>query len=453
MSSRFRPVDIEIPSCSCNNPGPGGATCDCPFKYDELNRKDQVCVLTHVLRTIKGPAVVAVDADWGAGKTTFLKLWAQHLRNTGLPVMRYNAWKTDFANHPLIPLWDELSGALKKIDPLGKHVTNLQGNAKKLIKNITAIHIGYVGIQIKPVRDPVKTYRDTNKRLKEIRGTIERIVASLKPEKPLIILVDELDRCRPSYAIEFLEVAKHLFDIDNIIFVVGINQTQLRHAVGALYGNLFDSEKYLRRFFDHTFSLPTSNRDNFISRQLTVAGLGPTNDGDIGGGPHGKICLDLLKAYCKAPDVSLREIQEMIHHGGLVLSLLAEKRSRFELATVVAIVIRSADHTIYNRITNADISDNDAYEALQANSSIASLPHPMEFEAAVIMACRDMLDERDGTKFLPRLQRYQAEYAESAKAKQICDFIEEVQKQDGFGFRHVVNRLGFLSTRHFKMKP
>ena len=76
--------------------------------------------------------------------------------------------------------------------------------------------------------------------------------------KPLVVMIDELDRCRPSYAVELLETAKHLFDVDRIVFVLAVNREQLAHAVCALYGADFNAEGYLRRFFDEDFRLPSA---------------------------------------------------------------------------------------------------------------------------------------------------------------------------------------------------
>ena len=83
---------------------------------------------------------------------------------------------------------------------------------------------------------------------------------------PLIVMIDELDRCRPSFAVEFLETTKHLFAVDQVVFVLAVNRKELAHAVKALYGNDFDADRYLRRFFDIDFRLPepVRGRENYI---------------------------------------------------------------------------------------------------------------------------------------------------------------------------------------------
>ena len=101
MGIRIQPLDIEIPKTA-------------PFKNDLLGRKEPVEVLTHLIGSIEGPCVLAVDAAWGAGKTTFLKMWSQHLRNSGFSVIEFNAWETDFIGDPFITLSGELEDGLRQ---------------------------------------------------------------------------------------------------------------------------------------------------------------------------------------------------------------------------------------------------------------------------------------------------------------------------------------------------
>ena len=86
---------------------------DDPFRNDLLGRKESAKVLTQLVDGIEGPCVMAIDAAWGAGKTTFLKMWSQHLRNEGFPVVEFNAWETDHAEDPFVALAAELKEGLK----------------------------------------------------------------------------------------------------------------------------------------------------------------------------------------------------------------------------------------------------------------------------------------------------------------------------------------------------
>ena len=86
-----------------------------------------------------------------------------------------------------------------------------------------------------------------------------------RKRRPMYVFIDELDRCRPTFAIELLEVIKHIFDIPKIIFVIATDTEQLQHSIKAVYGEGFDAEKYLMRFFNRSFSLPQPSQIEFLS--------------------------------------------------------------------------------------------------------------------------------------------------------------------------------------------
>ena len=73
----------------------------------------------------------------------------------------------------------------------------------------------------------------------------------------LVVYVDELDRCKPTFAVKFLERIKHYFEHENITFVFSVNIAELTHTIQRYYGDGFDAGRYLNRFFDYTFHLPT----------------------------------------------------------------------------------------------------------------------------------------------------------------------------------------------------
>ena len=84
-------------------------------------------MLTHLIGSLDGPCVLAVDAAWGAGKTTFLRIWAGHLRKLGFPVVEFNAWETDFTDDPFLALSEELTEGLhSRKDSLGDSAKDLK---------------------------------------------------------------------------------------------------------------------------------------------------------------------------------------------------------------------------------------------------------------------------------------------------------------------------------------
>lgn len=123
MGFRIQPRRIDVPD-------------DEPFRNDLLGRKELAEVLTHLVRSIEGPCVIAVDADWGTGKTTFLRLWSRHLCNEGISVVKFNAWETDFCRDPFVALSTELSESLRRSsDPtVTETVERTMERAKEVVR-------------------------------------------------------------------------------------------------------------------------------------------------------------------------------------------------------------------------------------------------------------------------------------------------------------------------------
>ena len=459
MKIRVRPLEVEIPS----NPKE-------LFKNDLLDRKESIYVLTAVISSIEGPCVVAVDAEWGAGKTTFLKLWAQHLRNEQYPVVEYNAWETDYASHPFAALFDAMLGDLT--DTREQFVEDLKDIGAELVRSLGMHFLGSVGLR--PVMTLVAKlgesqpsapssldeYREMKDQLAKFKRALEKAASKLRGSTgrhvPLVVFVDELDRCRPSYAIELLEVAKHLCSVDGVVFVFGINQAQLKHSVSVLYGAGFDSAAYLHRFFDLNFLLPASDRKNFVDRHLYATGLATF----FASGEQSKIADAWLRSYLSSQDISIRSVAQLAHRAGLALAALPSNMWRFQWATVVALIIKTADPEVYRRIRAGTILDEEAYPELLSHPSIASLPHSERFEFAIIKACHEMAT-RQGDDFVeqPLLTKHRTrsqiddKSTESQAAKVICDLMDAFDNAvklgvESFGFQHAIQRIELISARH-----
>lgn len=87
---------------------------------------------------------------------------------------------------------------------------------------------------------------------------------SEKESNPIVIIIDELDRCRPDYAVKTLETLKHFFDIPGFVFILSIDEKQLKSSVKKLFGtDNFDG--YKRKFINNSFILPKPNREDFTN--------------------------------------------------------------------------------------------------------------------------------------------------------------------------------------------
>ena len=259
---------------------------DNPFKNDVLGREENITVLTQFITSFEQSIVLCIDGGWGQGKTTFIKMWQQYLKNQHIPTIYFNAWESDYTDDALIALIGEISLSIEKlkvqdktkaekiIAPIYKYAAKftkavapsaanlsikaISGgltNADELSKTLSTLGESLVKEQIKKYEES----RRTLSKFKEELSKLAQCYTGGDKQKPLVIFIDELDRCRPDFAIEVLEKAKHLFNVDNIIFVLATDKTQLGHSIRAVYGQGLDVNGYLRRFIDFDYLLPLSN--------------------------------------------------------------------------------------------------------------------------------------------------------------------------------------------------
>ena len=137
MGIRIQPREIDVPT-------------EDPFKNDLLGRKESAEVLTYLVGSIEGPCALAVDAAWGNGKTTFLRVWSQHLRNQRFPVVKFNAWETDFSGDPFVALSTELTEGLREYadEPLAEKIDETKKAAKEVLRRAVpgVIRVATAGI-------------------------------------------------------------------------------------------------------------------------------------------------------------------------------------------------------------------------------------------------------------------------------------------------------------------
>ena len=483
MGIRIQPRDIEVPK-------------DDPFRDDLLDRREAVDTLTHLVGNIEGPCVLAVDAPWGAGKTTFLRIWAQHLRNEDFPVVEFNAWETDFSEDPFLTLSSELTEGLQSEGTKlpGKTIKNLKDASLEVLRwvvpgaiRVAASFIPVAGSEIGQTtasfaEDRLSQHQEARTSVKKFRHVLQGAAEALSKERdgrPLILMIDELDRCRPSYAVELLEVAKHLFSVDRIVFVLAVNRDQLAHSVRALYGSGFDADGYLHRFIDLDFRLPEPNREAFIRTQLQATGIDDYFDQAPKKTSHSYPALfpdevarkasaarenlrAMLLAFFGASDLSLRTIGQAIHRLGLLYASLRRDQHDHALPTTVALILRTLDQDLYRRFVNGEDSDLDVVDAVFSRPGLQALRHEQwgaQFEVAIVLAALE--DEipslsMSGTPCSPLLNRYRSwkptdrelSDAKREHATHVVDMVTESIRmpRGSIGFSQVVLRLELLTA-------
>lgn len=249
---------------------------------------------------------VALDAGWGTGKTFFVKHWAEDLKQRGHPVVIFDAWENDLGEEAAISLMaaikkmiDEWVAQMPANEELAVRAGEMVRDGVKELRRAvlpaskvvaTAMLKKFTGIGFKELMDAVdgddvlpvepqetlssekieagldkifeSALGEQKKRSEAIRSfkasvskALELIDQNTEATLPAFVFVDELDRCRPPYAISLLEEIKHIFGMPSVCFVVSTNIEQLSHSIRGVYGPGFNGGGYLKRFFDHQFTL------------------------------------------------------------------------------------------------------------------------------------------------------------------------------------------------------
>ncbi|NSZ64632.1 P-loop NTPase fold protein [Agrobacterium tumefaciens] len=338
--------------------------------HDKLGRAEESAYIIKFLqqrvherieRGKTGSYVLNIDATWGEGKTFFMKGLFADLKEAGHPAIMIDAWRDDFSDDPLTAVVAEFDQFLTKfkstdrslktkVKAAGKEFRRSVGKlslltAKGIAKRATTYVVGEAAGEIAETAKSIVSGKvefqnivdDATGEVIKIAGAnidkfAERKLAQFNEAKlsldsfqtslgkavevltaktytpPFFILIDELDRCRPTYAIEMLERIKHLFEVENVVFVLGTDTTQLANSIKAVYGSKFDSRHYLARFFDRSYMLAAPERLEMVKYLLSTS----TMEEDKRRISIGIDEATYLSAICKQFDLEIRQIEKAI---------------------------------------------------------------------------------------------------------------------------------------------
>ena len=301
-----------------------------PFKHDKLSRRQHVEAFCSALSGIEGPAVVLLDAPWGSGKTAFVRMCSAFLQSRDVRVVEFNAWRQQYTQRPLVDLVAAISARVPSpvMADLRREANAVAWHlAKVLTKGIIDRDAPSSGPSMLDSWDVAKTAIDDFTRALE---------AATAEDRPLVVFVDELDRCRPAYALDLLEVVRHLFSVDGVVVVLAINRDQLRCAVKSLYGEEFGAERFLRRFADLHVGLPVPAQPDittFLDGLLDATGLAARF-----GAANGWTRL-MMHLVVEHPGCSLRDLEQATHLAAVVLSSLPDNDLWVDSAVALVLTI------------------------------------------------------------------------------------------------------------------
>ena len=417
-----------------------------PFENDLFDTREKAEAISRVISSTQTPYVIGVDAEWGAGKTTFLRMLCQHLRNQGFHVVEFNAWETDFAGSPFEALSAELTQKLEtsssvkvrnKTKRLRAVANRIAGVLASAVLTSVASQVPFIGPATAKAllgvanmlgKDRTSQYARLQREIQTFKATMAEISKELADQnqgRPLVIAIDELDRCRPSYAIELLETAKHFFSTSDAVFVLAVNSAQLAHSVRSIYGAQFDAEGYLARFFDLPLRLINDDRERFVRQVLDETGLLETirararsSHAEFSGlaSWSSKVeiaSIELLRTLLNKPDLGLRQARQAANRLNLTLSLMGNAEPWMTLTAIIASILRIGEPDTYRRFLDGLATDQDIADALfrqiPSDDAVVRLLHD-SIEATIIAVARPLYSRapRSTETQLPLLSKYRA---------------------------------------------
>lgn len=249
---------------------------------DTLGRNRTGKQLSELIERIEDPIVVALDGSWGSGKSFFLKCWVgahQHENGGTAQTIYFDAFAHDYLDDPLVALTGAIADRFEAVNGSSKILDKAKAAVAKLWRPALRVGLATVtagatelasaivdsGLEAgsKELEAASEHFwkKELGKRaaMDEFRTAISALAEPAEeggqPNK-LVIVVDELDRCRPDYALALLEIIKHFFAVPNVHFVLGVNLTELQNSVRARYGQGVNAELYLQKFVSVTMGLP-----------------------------------------------------------------------------------------------------------------------------------------------------------------------------------------------------
>ncbi|MFH7805735.1 P-loop NTPase fold protein [Acinetobacter sp. BSP-53] len=346
------------------------------WEGDLWDRKRLGEQLTNYVDRLQCGAVLALDARWGEGKTWFVRHWAKHLDDTDHNVIYLDAFANDYLDDAFLVISSEIAAKLDKtadkslVHKFKKAAAVMQQGLLTLAPTLIASMISCaltggviplikidsdsfkykldeaidkvtdnIGDKVtEAIQNKIDNYEEEKNSLFAFKHTLAQLAESL--DKPLVFIIDELDRCRPDFAIRLIERIKHFFDIPKIVFVLVMNKKQFVMGVKKIYGYDDDSSKlYLDKFID--FDVPLRNEVSVLAKTKENLLLIKTLLNIVG---ENSVDIALVFLFSLEDDIPIRELKRKINLYALL------RKEEIQKNIFIASGIRACPHLALHQI-------------------------------------------------------------------------------------------------------
>ncbi len=356
---------------------------------DIFNRKAFGDQLTAVVRAVDAPLVMILDAPWGTGKTTFVKMWAGELSKIGIPALYFDAFANDYQKDAFLALASYIIDEIEHAGPTPQKLTQFKDKAFKVakvlgrsafrlgIKAATAGLIEAEGLE-KAAAETVSALGDeANKafdealktRLESHQSDVQAFAAfreslgdlslalagkgktrdngeaEIPPHRKVVFIIDELDRCKPPFALSILESIKHLFAVDGIYFLLVTSLGQIESAVRYAYGQI-NAQVYLDKFYHLRMQFPGETITTHDLQTSTFARqLGCNND-----------VIETLEQFSRIEALSLRTIERIVTYLNLATASVPQGWLNVAVFSAPLCILKVVSPPLYDSARKGDMS-------------------------------------------------------------------------------------------------
>lgn len=370
---------------------------DNSFKNDALNRKGFSKSLMSLITRTKEELVICLDAPWGEGKTTFIKMWQGLLRENGIKSIYFDAFSNDYIDDAFTAIVGSIVNLIEnelKTDFLTQQ--KLQQFKKKASKvglqllswgtklGVKAATLGVVkdsdieelmeikddiakdtsSVVTKFIEDRISSHHQEIQNVQEFKKTLFNLAENINGESgnPLVIIIDELDRCKPTYAVEIIERIKHLFSVKNIVFILAMHKHQMEEAIKCLYGINIDANSYLQKFINIDCRLPKNTEPQINDHKKYCKRLYGLHELEtFGDESH---LIDSLSSLARFFELSLRQLEKCFTYLSVFYASISERHLRLTPVISFLSVLKVINPKLYLDLANNRTSYNSFVETL-----------------------------------------------------------------------------------------
>lgn len=356
------------------------------FKHDALQRKSFGEALSNLVTRTSDELVISLDGKWGEGKTTFVKMWQGLLKEKGVPSIYIDAFQNDYTEDAFISIASAITAYVDQHSMETEKSSDFSEKAKKIgirllswsakigikaatlgvIKESDIDTLSEIGDDIATdtsetvatlVQDRLSTHSKENELIQSFRESLSEIPKTIRDNESgrLVVIIDELDRCRPSFALEILEKIKHLFSVKNVVFVLVMHKEQLEEAIRCVYGSNIDAHTYLQKFINIETTIPkrvtdrhSNDLDAYITRLLHLHELETWDDDNL--------IHDCLSSLGRHFSLSLRQLEKTFTNLAIIYSTSAKNHLRLVPIITFISTLKVVRPKVFNQVMLGEIS-------------------------------------------------------------------------------------------------